>query len=257
MALEHIDINTLDPARTIVVATGNAHKLVEIEDILSRVLPQTRFVALGQLGEFEDPEETGTTFVENALIKAEAAVAATGLSAIADDSGLVVDALDGEPGVYSARYAGVHGDDAANNAKLLANLTDVADAERTARFMSVVALVEASGAVRTGTGACEGMIAREGRGEHGFGYDPLFLPHATPGKTMAELTPEEKNAISHRFHALQDLSAQLTDGGAAETAATLASTSPVAPASSAASDTATASAPNSVPAAAADAPAEA
>ena len=103
MALEHIDINTLDPARTIVVATGNAHKLVEIEDILSRVLPQTRFVALGQLGEFEDPEETGTTFVENALIKAEAAVAATGLSAIADDSGLVVDALDGEPGVYSAR----------------------------------------------------------------------------------------------------------------------------------------------------------
>lgn len=214
MALENIDINTLDPAHTIVVATGNAHKLVEIEDILSRVLPQTRFVALGQLGEFEDPEETGTTFVENALIKAEAAVAATGLSAIADDSGLVVDALDGEPGVYSARYAGVHGDDAANNAKLLANLTDVADAERTARFMSVVALVEASGAVRTGTGACEGMIAREGRGEHGFGYDPLFLPHATPGKTMAELTPEEKNAISHRFHALQDLSAQLSAGGA-------------------------------------------
>lgn len=247
MALEHIDINTLDPARTIVVATGNAHKLVEIEDILSRVLPQTRFVALGQLGEFEDPEETGTTFVENALIKAEAAVAATGLSAIADDSGLVVDALDGEPGVYSARYAGVHGDDAANNAKLLANLTDVADAERTARFMSVVALVEASGAVRTGTGTCEGMIAREGRGEHGFGYDPLFLPHATPGKTMAELTPEEKNAISHRFHALQDLSAQLTDGGAAETAATPASASPVA----------SASAPNSVPAAAAGAPAEA
>lgn len=219
MALDRIDISTLDPARTIVVATGNAHKLVEIEDILSRVLPRTRFVALGQLGEFEDPEETGTTFMENALIKAEAAVAATGLSAIADDSGLVVDALDGEPGVYSARYAGVHGDDAANNAKLLANLADVADAERTARFMSVVALVEASGVVRTGTGTCEGMIAREGRGEHGFGYDPLFLPHATPGKTMAELTPEEKNAISHRFYALQDLSAQLAGDDAAQVAA--------------------------------------
>lgn len=228
MALEHIDISTLDPAHTIVVATGNAHKLVEIEDILSRVLPRTRFVALGQLGEFEDPEETGTTFIENALIKAEAAAAATGLSAIADDSGLVVDALDGEPGVYSARYAGVHGDDAANNAKLLANLANVADAERTARFMSVVAFVEASGAVRTGTGACEGMIAREGRGEHGFGYDPLFLPHATPGKTMAELTPEEKNAISHRFYALQDLSAQLTGDGAAQVAAAQGSASPAA-----------------------------
>lgn len=228
MALEHIDISTLDPAHTIVVATGNAHKLVEIEDILSRVLPQTRFVALGQLGEFEDPEETGTTFMENALIKAEAAVAATGLSAIADDSGLVVDALDGEPGVYSARYAGVHGDDAANNAKLLANLADVADAERTARFMSVVALVEVSGVVRTGTGACEGMIAREGRGEHGFGYDPLFLPHATPGKTMAELTPEEKNAISHRFYALQNLSAQLAGDDAVQVAAAQGSASLVA-----------------------------
>ena len=210
MALPSIDIETLDPARTIVVATGNAHKLVEIEDILSRVLPDVTFVAWGQLGEFDDPEETGTTFLENALIKAEAAVEATGMSAIADDSGLVVDALDGEPGVYSARYAGVHGDDAANNAKLLENLVDVADDDRTARFMSVVALVDASGMVFTGTGACEGTIGREGRGTNGFGYDPLFLPADTPGKTMAELTPGEKNAISHRFHALQDLSRQLS-----------------------------------------------
>ena len=207
--LETVDRSQLDPTRTIVVATGNAHKLTEIEAILSQVLPDTRFVALGQLGEFEDPEETGTTFLENALIKAEAAVAATGLAAIADDSGLVVDALDGEPGVYSARYAGVHGDDAANNAKLLANLADTPDAERTARFMSVVALIAADGSVLTGTGACEGVIAHEGRGTNGFGYDPLFLPLDTPGKTMAELTPQEKNAISHRFHALQDLSAQL------------------------------------------------
>ncbi len=210
MALPSIDIETLDPARTIVVATGNAHKLTEIEDILSRVLPDVSFVALGQLGDFEDPEETGTTFLENALIKAEAAVAQTGLTAIADDSGLVVDALDGEPGVYSARYAGVHGDDAANNAKLLEKLDGVADAERTARFMSVIALVDASGMVLTGTGACEGVIGHELRGEHGFGYDPLFLPVDTPGKTMAELTPAEKNAISHRFHALQDLAAQLS-----------------------------------------------
>lgn len=212
MALEHIDRKTLDPARTIVVATGNMHKLTEIEAILSQVLLDTRFVALGQLGDFEDPEETGATFFENALIKAEAAVAQTGLSAIADDSGLVVDALGGEPGVYSARYAGVHGDDAANNEKLLEKMADVADGERTARFMSVIALVDASGVVRSGTGACEGMIGREGRGDHGFGYDPLFLPADTPGKTMAELTPEEKNAISHRFHALQDLVEQLASG---------------------------------------------
>ena len=217
MALDKIDIDTLDPERTIVVATGNAHKLTEIEAILGAVLPEVRFVALGQLGDFEDPEN-GTTFVENAIIKAEAAVAATGLAAIADDSGLVVDALDGEPGVYSARYAGVHGDDAANNAKLLRNLGDTPDVERTARFMSVIALIEPSGAVLTGTGACEGTIGHEGRGDHGFGYDPLFLPDDTPGKTMAELMPEEKNAISHRFHALQDLSRQLV-GSAGDAAA--------------------------------------
>ena len=105
MALEKIDIDTLDPAATIVVATGNAHKLTEIEAILGKVMPEVRFVALGQLGDFEDPEENGTTFLENAIIKAQAAVEETGLMAIADDSGLVVDALDGEPGVYSARYA--------------------------------------------------------------------------------------------------------------------------------------------------------
>ena len=128
----------------------------------------------------------------------------------------MVDALDGEPGVYSARYAGTHGDDEANNAKLLDKMHEVADADRTARFMSVVALIDAAGCVLTGTGACEGMIAREGRGSFGFGYDPLFLPTDTPGKTMAELTPEEKNAISHRFHALEDLSAQLTTAGGAQ-----------------------------------------
>lgn len=207
--MEHVNIETLDPASTVVVATGNMHKLVEIEDILSGVLPGVRFVALGQLGEFPDPEETGSTFLENALIKAEAAVEETGLSAIADDSGLVVDALDGEPGVYSARYAGVHGDDAANNAKLLEKLAGVPDGERAARFMSVIALVDASGAVLTGEGACEGVIGHEGRGEHGFGYDPLFLPNDTPGLTMAELEPAQKNAISHRFHALQDLARQI------------------------------------------------
>lgn len=208
--LEKINIEELDPRRTIVVATGNMHKLTEIEAILSGVLPDVRFVALGQLGDFEDPEENGTTFLENAIIKAQAAVEATGLAAIADDSGLVVDALNGEPGVCSARYAGVHGDDAANNAKLLANMDGVADADRTARFMSVVALIDAEGFALTGTGSCEGVIGHEGRGEFGFGYDPLFLPSDTPGKTMAQLAPDEKNAISHRFHALLDLSSKLS-----------------------------------------------
>lgn len=208
--LEKINIEELDPRRTIVVATGNMHKLTEIEAILSGVLPDVRFVALGQLGDFEDPEENGTTFLENAIIKAQAAVEATGLAAIADDSGLVVDALNGEPGVYSARYAGVHGDDAANNANLLANMDGVADADRTARFMSVVALIDAEGFALTGTGSCEGVIGHEGRGEFGFGYDPLFLPSDTPGKTMAQLAPDEKNAISHRFHALLDLSSKLS-----------------------------------------------
>lgn len=228
MSLEHIDIAALDPARTIVVATGNMHKLTEIEAILSQELPGVRFVALGQLGEFPDPEETGETFLENALIKAEAAVAETGLTAIADDSGLVVDALDGAPGVYSARYAGVHGDDAANNAKLLANMAEVPEAARTARFMSVVALVDASGFVLSGTGACEGVIGYEGRGSYGFGYDPLFLPADTPGKTMAELTPEEKNAISHRFHALEDLAGKLEGGAALPSFAAANGTAPAA-----------------------------
>lgn len=212
MALEKIDPTTLDAEHTVVVATGNAHKLVEIEEILGAALPGTRFVAIGQLGDFDDPEETGTTFAQNAIIKAEAAVAETGFAAVADDSGLMVDALDGEPGVYSARYAGVHGDDAANNAKLLAKLEGVEDARRTARFASAIAFIKPSGLVTMGEGFCEGMIGREGRGDHGFGYDPLFLPNNTPGKTMAELEPQEKNAISHRFHALQDLCAKLGAG---------------------------------------------
>ena len=201
MALEKIDIDTLDPAATIVVATGNAHKLTEIEAILGKAMPEVRFVALGQLGDFEDPEENGTTFLENAIIKAQAAVEETGLMAIADDSGLVVDALDGEPGVYSARYAGVHGDDAANNAKLLVNLEGVADEDRTARFMSVVALIDTDGLVTYGEGACEGVIAHEGRGDHGFGYDPLFwVPERNC--SSADLAPADKNQLSHRARAM-------------------------------------------------------
>lgn len=204
-----IPIETLNPERTIVVATGNAHKVTEIEAILGQSMPDVQFVALGQLGDFPDPVEDGTTFTENALIKARAALSEVGFAAVADDSGLVVDALDGEPGIYSARWAGEHGNDAANNQKLMKRMAEISDSERTARFHSSVVLVQRDGTYLVGEGDCEGMIAREPRGTHGFGYDPLFLPKDTPGKTMAELTADEKNAISHRFRALSALSAQI------------------------------------------------
>ena len=203
------NIAELDPARTVVVATGNAHKVVEIETILAPVMPGVRFVALGELGDFPDPVEDGETFFDNALIKACAAQAETGLPmAVADDSGLCVDALDGAPGIFSARWAGEHGNDAANNEKLMAQMVEVPDEARSARFHSSVVLVRGDEVLR-GDGDCEGVVGREPRGEHGFGYDPLFLPDETPGRTMAELTLGEKNLISHRFHALEDLAAKL------------------------------------------------
>ncbi|WP_322150701.1 RdgB/HAM1 family non-canonical purine NTP pyrophosphatase [Paratractidigestivibacter sp.] len=194
---------------TVVVATGNAHKVVEIEAILSRVLPDVRFVALGELGDFPDPVEDGEDFAANALIKARAAQEQTGCYlAVADDSGLCVDALDGAPGIYSARWAGEHGNDEANNEKLLAELTDVADADRGAHFHSSVVFVRGD-EVLVGNGDCPGTIGRVPRGNNGFGYDPLFWPDETPSRTMAELALDEKNRISHRFHALEDLASQL------------------------------------------------
>ena len=208
-------MSTYDPARTVVVATGNAHKLSEIEAILgaSPAMDGMAFVALGELGDFADPEENGQTFFDNALIKARAALDETGFAmAVADDSGLVVDALDGAPGIYSARWAGEHGNDDANNDKLLEQMADVADDKRTARFHSSVVLVtrdEDGEEVLAGEGDCEGSIAHDRRGTNGFGYDPLFELADIPGKRMAELEPEEKNAISHRRRALDDLVAKL------------------------------------------------
>lgn len=204
-----IDIASLDPQNTIVVATGNPHKVTEIAAILGPVVKDMRLIALGELGDFPDPVEDGATFYDNAYIKAAAALDCTGLQmAIADDSGLCVDVLGGAPGILSARYAGVHGDDVANNRKLLQELEAVSAEKRSAHFHSSVVLVERDEdgeGVIAGHGDCPGMIAFEPRGSQGFGYDPLFLPNDTPGKTMAELTPEEKNAISHRYRALQDL----------------------------------------------------
>ncbi len=172
-----IDIATLDPESTIVVATGNAHKLTEIEAILgeSPALEDVRFVALGELGDFEDPVEDGADFYENAVIKARAALDETGLlMAVADDSGLCVDALGGAPGIMSARWAGEHGNDDANNDKMLVEMADVPEGERTARFHSTVVLVtrdEDGEEIIRGDGDVEGTIAYDRKGTNGFGYD--------------------------------------------------------------------------------------
>lgn len=209
------EATVFDPERTVVVATGNAHKLSEIRAILGVApsMAEMRFVALGELGDFPDPVEDGKTFFDNALIKARDALDRTGFRmAVADDSGLMVDALDGAPGIFSARWAGEHGNDEANNDKLLACMTDVPDERRSARFHSSVVLVtrdEDGEEVLAGEGDCEGTIAHDRRGNNGFGYDPLFELADIPGKRMAELEPEQKNAISHRRRALDDLVAKL------------------------------------------------
>ncbi|MBE0416543.1 MAG: RdgB/HAM1 family non-canonical purine NTP pyrophosphatase [Coriobacteriia bacterium] len=187
----------------VVVATGNRHKVEEIRAALA--FTSWEFVAAADLGGWPEPEETGETFEENARIKALAASETYGLPALADDSGLEVDALDGEPGVYSSRYAGSCATDAENNARLLLALGDTPRVRREARFRSVIVLVREDGSEVVAEGVCEGHIGTEPRGEHGFGYDPLFWPDATPGRTMAELPMAEKNAISHRGAALRAL----------------------------------------------------
>ena len=195
--------------KTVVIASNNAHKAREIAEALD--FPGWEFRTLRDLGIASDPAEDAETFAGNAHIKALAAREASGERAVlADDSGLEVDALDGAPGVRSARYAGEPCDDAANNAKLLAELADVPDARRSARFVCALAFIDEDGTETTARGTVEGRIAREGRGSHGFGYDPLFLPDAFSGsRTLAEALPEEKNAVSHRGNALRELRAKL------------------------------------------------
>jgi XTP/dITP diphosphohydrolase len=195
--------------RRIVVATGNLGKLAEIRSALG--FSGWQFVAAGELDEaWPSPEEDGDTFEANARIKAVAAHERFGLAALADDSGLEVDALDGEPGVYSSRYAGPCATDAENNRRLLLALDDVSAEQRSARFRCTVVLIDEDGTETVATGACEGAIGFEPKGEQGFGYDPLFLPNASPGQTMAELDLAEKNAISHRGAALVELARILT-----------------------------------------------
>lgn len=186
----------------VIIATKNRGKAKEFERIFQARGLQVK--TLLDFPEIEDVEETGTTFEENAKIKSETISNLLGKMVIADDSGLEVDALDGRPGVYSARYAGIQKDDEDNMDKVLAELTDVPENERTARFRCVLAVSQPGKKTETFAGACEGRILTERRGTNGFGYDPIFFV-VEKKKSMAELTAEEKNKISHRAMAIKQL----------------------------------------------------
>ncbi len=181
----------------IIAATKNKNKLREFGEILK----DFEIISQEEAGVDIDVEETGSTFEENSYLKAKAIYDITGITTIADDSGLCVDALNGEPGVYSARYGGEGYDDKGRVQLLLKNMKDVPDEERTARFVCVITLVGDEGVI-TARGECEGRIDYSPRGENGFGYDPVFYVDRFE-KTLAEVTPEEKNSISHRGKALK------------------------------------------------------
>jgi XTP/dITP diphosphohydrolase len=191
----------------VIAATGNAGKVAEIRAALAET--GWEFITIDEAGGWDAPEETGETFIENARIKAQAARELYGGATLADDSGLEVDALDGAPGVYSSRFSGECATDASNNERLLGVLADVPEGQRTARFRCVVVMIAEDGSETVAEGTCEGRIGVEPRGDGGFGYDPLFLPDATPGRAMAELGMAEKNGISHRGAALKALAEKL------------------------------------------------
>lgn len=193
--------------KRLIVATGNRGKLQEIKEIL------TDYEVLGaaEAGFSFEAEETGTTFRENAAIKARALASLTHTAVLADDSGLCVDALGGAPGVYSARYAGLHANDGDNINKLLKALKNVPQPERTARFCSVVCLITESGQELYGEGSCEGWILTQPEGNGGFGYDPVFCS-LDFGQSFGLLTHEQKNSVSHRKRALSDLLQKLSSG---------------------------------------------
>lgn len=195
---------------TVLIASNNAHKATEIAEALD--FPGWEFKTLKQAGVSSDPAEDAETFLGNARIKAHAAQQASGgMPVLADDSGLEVDALNGAPGVHSARYAGEPCDDAANNAKLLDALSDVPDEARTARFVCQLVFLDENGNEVDARGTVEGCIAHEAHGENGFGYDPLFLPEVFGfERSLGEAKPEEKNAVSHRGNALRELRAKLS-----------------------------------------------
>ena len=188
----------------VVLATQNAHKLVEMRRILDEAGLDIELIGTEEFPDLTDVAETGSTFAANALLKARSVCAETGLPAIADDSGLGVDALNGMPGIFSARWSGSHGDDLANLNLLLGQLTDVPDARRGAAFHCAAAVVLPDGTERVVEGTIDGTLIREPRGSNGFGYDPIFVP-VGESRTTAEMSAEEKDSISHRGRAMRAL----------------------------------------------------
>ncbi|MFP8884871.1 RdgB/HAM1 family non-canonical purine NTP pyrophosphatase [Streptomyces mangrovi] len=191
-------------SQRLILATRNAHKVRELEAILSAAGLDLTLVGADAYPEVPDVRETGLTFAENALLKARTLARATAVPAVADDSGLCVDVLGGAPGIFSARWAGRHGDDRANLDLLLAQLSDIDDPHRTAHFACAAALALPDGTERVVEGRLAGTLRREPAGTGGFGYDPILQPEGET-RTCAELSPDEKNAISHRGQAFRAL----------------------------------------------------
>lgn len=194
----------------VVLATRNRHKIDELRAILAATGVDVELAGVDRFPHVPDVVETGVTFAENALLKAAEVSARTGFPAIADDSGLCVDVLGGAPGIFSARWAGKHGDDDANLDLLLAQLADIGDEHRQAHFACAAALALPSGKQIVREGRIDGTLLRARRGTNGFGYDPIFLPDGYD-RTTAEMAAEEKNAISHRTRAFQALAQDLAD----------------------------------------------
>ena len=198
----------------VVLASKNKHKLVEISKITERF--NMELVLQSELGVDIDVEENGTTFEENSLIKAKAVMEATGLPALADDSGIAVDALNGEPGIYSARYGFDDSlDDWGRLQLLLKNTEHVPDGQRQAQFVCVITMITPEGKIIQARGEIHGELLREPKGENGFGYDPIFY-YPPMGKSTAEMTPEDKNQVSHRANALRVFYEKLKEAGYAD-----------------------------------------
>ncbi|WP_031070341.1 RdgB/HAM1 family non-canonical purine NTP pyrophosphatase [Streptomyces sp. NRRL WC-3742] len=194
----------------LILATRNQHKVAELRAILGEAGLDVELVGADAYPEIPDVPETGVTFAENALLKAHALARATGLPAVADDSGLCVDVLNGAPGIFSARWAGKHGDDLANLDLLLAQLSDIAEPHRGAHFFCAAALALPDGTERVVEGRLLGTLRTAPAGTHGFGYDPILQPLGET-RTCAEMTAEEKNAISHRGQAFRALAPVVKD----------------------------------------------
>ena len=191
----------------LVLATRNKGKIEEVQRLISEHAPHIRLRSVAEFA-VDDVEETGATFEENALLKASTIARLTGLPALADDSGIAIDALGGAPGVYSARWSGVHGDDGANIAKVLEELADLPESERGAQFVCVIALATPDGRHLTVRGEVEGRVRTAPVGENGFGYDPIFQP-AGFQITTAQMDPKTKDSISHRGKALREIAPKI------------------------------------------------